>query len=68
MSEEIHKEIDEAAAKMDLPKLMRLTGLPPDVITGERVMSRKERREWYRKNKVRLKLPAWDQLHTLTEK
>ncbi len=65
MSEEIHKEIDEAMAKKDLSKLMRLTNLPADVITGQRVMSRKERRQWYRDNKVRLKLPTWDQLHTL---
>ncbi len=60
--EEIHKEIDKAASEKDLGKIMRLTGLPPDVITGQRVMLRKERREWYRENKKRLKLPEWNKL------
>lgn len=63
--EDIHKEIDEAAAVFDLPKLVRLTGLPEDVIKGERKMTRKERRAWYRDNHKRLKLPVWGQLETL---
>jgi ssDNA-binding replication factor A large subunit len=62
------KEIDEAAKNFDLSKLMRLTGLPADVITGQRVMSRKERRTWYHENRRRLRLPKWDKLDTLIKK
>lgn len=65
MSDDIHKEIDAAMHTKDLSKLMALTNLPADVITGQRVMSRKERRQWYRDNRVRLKLPAWGKLETL---
>lgn len=67
-SEDPMKEIDEAAKAFDLSKLMRLTGLPADVITGQRVMSRKERRTWYHENRRRLKLPSWDKLDTLIKK
>jgi hypothetical protein len=65
MDEEIQKEIDDAAASFDMPKLVRLTGLPEDVITGVHKMSRKERRAWYHENHKRLKLPVWGQLETL---
>jgi hypothetical protein len=68
MSDDIHKEIDKAANEFDLPKLMMLTGLPADVITGQRVMPRKERRAWYRMNKKRLNLPEWGKLDTLLKK
>lgn len=68
MEENIQKEIDDAAAAFDLPKLVRLTGLPPEVIKGERVMTRKERRQWYHENRKRLQLPEWGQLETLMKK
>lgn len=65
MDEDIKKQIVEAEEKKDLDALMRLTGIPGDVIIGARVMTRKERRKWYRDNKSRLKLPAWGQLENL---
>lgn len=65
---ELLKEIDAAAGAKDLSKVQRLTGLPVDVITGQRMMTRKERRKWYRDNKVRLRLPKWGQLKDLNEK
>lgn len=68
MSDDVLKEIDDAAAKFDMPKLMRLTGLPEDVLRGERIMSRKDRRKWYFQNKDRLNLPEWDQLQNLVKK
>lgn len=67
-ADEMMGAIDKAAKEFNLPELMRLTHLPADVIEGKRVMNRKERREWYRQNKDRLKLPAWGQLDTLLKK
>lgn len=66
--EEIHADIDKAAKEFNLTELKRLMRLPEDVIVGQRVMGRKERRQWYRDNKSRLKLPPWGQLDTLTKK
>lgn len=68
MSDDIHKEIGEAYAAKDLSKVVRLTGLPAEVIVGHRVMSRKERRQWYRENKKRLHLPQWNKLEDLKKK
>ncbi len=62
---EIKQAIDKAHQERNLPELVRLTGLPADVITGQRVMTRKERRTWYRENKRRLQLPAWGKLGIL---
>lgn len=67
-SDDPMKEIDEAAKAFDLEKLIRLTGLPADVITGVRTMTRKERRAWYHENRRRLRLPKWDKLDTLIKK
>lgn len=67
-TEDIHKQIDKAVEGRDLKEVIRLTGLPLEVITHQRVMTRKERRKWYRDNKVRLKLPKWGQLKDLNEK
>lgn len=68
MNNDIHKEIDEAAKTFNLPELVRLTNLPEDVITGNLVMGRKERRQWYYENRKRLNLPSWGKLETLTIK
>lgn len=67
-TDEMMGAIDKAAKEFNLPELVRLTRLPADVIEGKRLMSRKERRQWYRDNKDRLKLPAWDKLDTLLKK
>lgn len=37
----------------------RLVGIPVGYENEVRGMSRKQRREWYRKNKKTLNLPAW---------
>lgn len=62
------EDLDAAYKAKDLSKIMAMTGLPVDVITGQRIMSRKERRQWYRDNKSRLKLPKWSELNTLSNK
>lgn len=40
-------------------KRERLVGIPDEHVPLVMGMSRKERREWYRKNKKRLNLPPW---------
>lgn len=62
------KEIDEAVAQKDLKRVLELTGLPIDVVVGQRTMTRKERRAWYHTNRKRLSLPTWGGLDTLTKK
>lgn len=68
MNKEIEQQIIEAEKEKNITKLMKLTGFPADVIAGVRVMTRKERREWYRQNKKRLGLPAWNKLESLEKK
>lgn len=67
-TEDIHKQIDKAVEGRDLKEVMRLTGLPLEVVTHQRVMTRKERRKWYHDNRRRLKLPKWGQLESLDKK
>lgn len=68
MDVDVMKQIDEAVSKKDLDEVMRLTKLPLDVITGQRIMTRKERREWYHQNRKRLKLSTWGSLGLLSKK
>ena len=63
--EEIRESIAKAHKDKDLSELARLTKIPADVIAGVRVMSRKERRQWYYENRKRLGLPKWSLLETL---
>lgn len=65
MDKEMSDKIVAAEEKKDLDELVRLTGIPAEVIIGMRTMKRKERRQWYRDNKARLKLPPWGQLEGL---
>ncbi len=55
MNKDIEQQINKAVEGRDLSELIRLTGLPADVITQQRVMTRKKR----------LDLPAWGQLEEL---
>ncbi len=65
---DVMAQIDKAAKEFNEPELMRLTRLPLDVIKGERIMDRAERRKWYHDNKKRLNLPPWNKLDTLMKK
>lgn len=62
------ENIELAAKEGRLLDLSQMTGLPLDVLRGERILTRKERREWYHKNRKRLQLPRWGILETLDKK
>lgn len=66
--EQFKAEIQKAEAERDFPKLSRMLNLPVEVLMGQRVLSRKERRQWYHENRKRLGLPKWGALETLKGK
>jgi hypothetical protein len=66
--EQFKAEVQKAESERNFPRLSALIGLPEDVLRGERILSRNERRQWYHENKKRLGLPEWRALETLKEK
>lgn len=66
--EQFKAEVQKAEGERNFPRLSALIGLPIDVLTGQRILSRKERRQWYHENRKRLGLPKWGNLQTMKQK